>query len=51
MTRDERAAAYLAKAREAEEAAETARDEFTRQVWLRIAKSYRDLALVPGRWS
>lgn len=39
-----RKAEYLAKAKEAEEQAEKARDEGSKASWLRIAAGYHDLA-------
>jgi hypothetical protein len=50
MTKDERAEAYLAKAEAAEEQAEKATDLVVKSTWERIAKGYRDLARMPGRW-
>ena len=50
MSKDERAEAYLAKAKEAEEQAEKAKDTVVKTTWERIAKGYRDLARMPGRW-
>jgi hypothetical protein len=50
-TKEERAAAFLAKAKEAMNHADKAKDPFERDSWLRIAADYRDLARMPGRWS
>ena len=44
MTREQRREDYLAKARDAEEQAAKARDQPTKEQWLKIAESYRDLA-------
>jgi hypothetical protein len=50
MSKDQRAEAYLAKARHAEEQAEKATDPVVKSTWERIAKGYRDLARMPGQW-
>jgi hypothetical protein len=50
MSKDERAEAYLAKARHAEEQAEKAADPVVKSTWERIAKGYHDLARMPGQW-
>jgi hypothetical protein len=44
MSSEPRKAEFLAKAKEAEEKAEKAKDETTKISWLRIAAGYRDLA-------
>jgi hypothetical protein len=44
MSREERQAEFLARAREAEEQAARASDPTARSAWLRIAASYRHLA-------
>ena len=44
MTKEARQAAYLEKARNAEEMAVEAADEATRGRWLKIAEFYRRLA-------
>ena len=43
MTLDHRKAEYLAKAKEAEEAAEKCKDEQSKAEWLRIAAGYHAL--------
>jgi len=50
MGKDERAEAYLAKAKAAEEEAEKATDPVAKSTWERIAQGYRDLARMPGCW-
>ena len=50
MAKEDRAADYLAKAKEAEEMARRAADPLTKQTWERIAEGYRDLARMPGYW-
>jgi uncharacterized alpha-E superfamily protein len=50
MTKDDRAEAYLAKAKAAEEQAQKTTDPITKSTWERIAKGYRDLARMPGQW-
>lgn len=44
MSKEQRKADYLAKARDAEEQAAKAKDQRTREQWLKIAESYRELA-------
>jgi len=44
MTAEQRKAEHLAKAKEAEEQAEKAKDETSKASWLRIAAGYHDLA-------
>ena len=50
MSGKERQDEFLAKAEEAQAQAEKSKDSDTRDSWLRIAESYRDLARrqVPG---
>ena len=43
-SKDKRVADYLAKAEEAEKFAKQTSDPFLKESWLKIAKSYRDLA-------
>lgn len=50
MAKEERAKAYLAKAKTAEEQAEKATDPVVKSTWERIAQGYRDLARMPGLW-
>jgi hypothetical protein len=50
MAKDDRAEAYLAKAKQAEQQAEKAADPVAKSTWERIAKGYRDLARMPGQW-
>jgi hypothetical protein len=49
MTSEKRRDEYLAKAKEAEEQAEKARDEANKASWLRIAAGYHDLAAREGK--
>jgi hypothetical protein len=44
MTADERRKDFLAKAKEADEQAEKAKDADLKDSWKRIAQSYRELA-------
>jgi hypothetical protein len=44
MVTNDKKAEYLAKAKEAEEKAEKAKDEENKASWLRIAAGYHDLA-------
>ena len=41
---------YLAKAEEAERQAENAKDDRTRETWLKVAAGYRDLAHMAQYW-
>jgi uncharacterized alpha-E superfamily protein len=49
VDKEDRQAGYLAKAREADENAAAAKDQRTRDSWLKIANSYRELAKFGGR--
>jgi uncharacterized alpha-E superfamily protein len=44
MSKEQRRADYLAKAREAEEQAAKVKEQLSRDQWLKIAESYRELA-------
>ena len=48
MSVGDRKAEYIAKAKEAEDQAEKAKDEPTKAAWLRIAAGYHDLASRQG---
>ena len=48
MSAKQRIEDFLAKAEEADEMAENAKDEFIRKQWQRAAKSFRDLARAQG---
>jgi hypothetical protein len=49
LSADQRKAEYLAKAKEAEDAAEKAKDEQSKAEWLRIAAGYHALAAKQDR--
>jgi hypothetical protein len=51
MTKEKRAAEFLAKAKEAEEQAAQAKSPEAKEAWARIARNYRDLAKQAGRYS
>jgi hypothetical protein len=44
MSKEQRRADYLAKAKDAEDQAAKAKDEQSREQWRKIAESYRELA-------
>jgi uncharacterized alpha-E superfamily protein len=44
MSKEQRLADYLAKAKEAEEQAAKVKDQRSKDQWLKIAQSYRELA-------
>jgi hypothetical protein len=51
MSENTRIEMFLAKAREADEQAEKAKENSVRNAWRTIADGYRDLAHMKRRWS
>jgi hypothetical protein len=51
MNKEQRALEYLAKAKEAEERAESASGPASKEAWTRIARNYHELAKQVGRWA
>jgi hypothetical protein len=50
VEKEDRAALYLAKTKQADEFAEKATDPQVKETWQRVAQGYGDLARMPSYW-